>query len=150
MTEHDDTSEPDKGARVPHPALRLLVPFAVGAAASAGAIVASLIVRERKEQLALQQPVTPLEHDGWWNSDDSSPLAYAHPTVLFIETDDKGADGVVSSVTIVDSWDRRSRGRVVQPYARIQPEWPTGARIVVDAETGDLLQTLRAPGMLQS
>lgn len=116
-----------------HPLARIAAPLVIGAAAAAGAIVGSLIARDRAERTPIGAPQAPLAIHGWWDCDDSSPLAYAHPAVLFVDT---------ASGTIVDSWDRRTRSRVVDAVARWSPEWPERALIVVDATSGDLLQTI--------
>lgn len=116
-----------------NPIIRIAVPIAVGAAAAAGAIVGTLIARDRAGRMPIGAPEAPLTIHGWWDSDDSSPLAYSHPAVLFVDT---------ASGTIVDSWDRRSRSRVHDATSRRSPEWPQRALIVVDAVSGDLLQTI--------
>lgn len=121
-----------------NPLIRLAIPFAIGALASAGAIVGATLVRERREQLSLGTPAVPLAYDGWWNSDQSSPLAYAHPAVLFVDA---------GSGTLLDSWDRRSRARVHSPVVSRRSEWPADGVIVVDAGSGDLLHVLQTAGM---
>lgn len=120
---------------MPHPLARIAAPIAIGAAAAAGAIVGTLIARDRLRQGSIDAPQAPLALHGWWDSDESSPLAYAHPAVLFIDT---------ATGRLVDSWDRRRRGRVEDAVVRPSAEWPDRALIVVDAASGDLLQTISA------
>ncbi|MFC7431731.1 MULTISPECIES: hypothetical protein [unclassified Agrococcus] len=124
---------------MPHPLARLIVPVIVGAAAGVGAIVAQgALVRRGPAQPSLGAPERPLPFRGWWSSDESSPMAYAHPAVVFVD----GATG-----TVVDSWDRRTRSRV--PNARVvgSEHLATDGISVLDASTGDVLQTLPVEGM---
>lgn len=119
------------------PLIRIAAPLLVGALAGVGAIVASTLTRERRQQLELAPPPRPLAVEGWWSSDASSPLAHAHPAVLIVDADTAG---------LVDSWDRRIRDRVHHPVVRRTPEWPARGLIVVDAATGDLLAVPGLPG----
>jgi len=124
---------------MPHPLSRLVAPVIVGVAAGIGAIVAqSVLVRRAPAQPSLGAPERPLAFDGWWSSDASSPMAYAHPAVLFVD----GGTGA-----IVDSWDRRTRSRVANPRIVGSEPLPTDAISVLDASTGDVLQTLPVEGM---
>lgn len=111
------------------PLIRIAAPLLVGTLAAVGAIVAGSLNRERGLRELSPAP-RPLAVEGWWSSDASSSLAHAHPAVLIIDAD---------SARLVDSWDRRSRGRVHRPVVRRTPEWPAAGLIVVDAATGDLL-----------
>ncbi|MFA4840357.1 MAG: hypothetical protein WC580_01465 [Agrococcus sp.] len=115
------------------PLIRVVAPLIVGAAAGIGAIIGATLTRERKQHLELESAPRPLAVEGWWSSDASSSLAHAHPAVLIVDAD---------SARLVDSWDRRSRGRVHRPVVRRTPEWPSTGLIVVDAATGDLLTVL--------
>ncbi|QCR20545.1 hypothetical protein [Agrococcus sp. SGAir0287] len=124
---------------MPHPLGRLVAPVIVGVAAGIGAVVAqSMLTRRGPAQPSLGAPERPLPFEGWWSSDASSPMAYAHPAVLFV-------DG--GSRTVVDSWDRRTRSRVPNPRIVGSEPLPTDAIAVLDASTGDVLQTLHTPGM---
>lgn len=115
--------------------IRVAAPLLVGVAAGIGAIVGATRTRERKH-LELEAATQPLVVDGWWSSDASSSLAHAHPAVLIVDAD---------SARLVDSWDRRARGRVQRPVVRRTPEWPATGLIVVDAATGDLLTVVSEP-----
>lgn len=115
------------------PLIRVVAPLIVGAAAGIGAIIGATLTRERKQHLELESAPRPLAVEGWWSSDASSSLAHAHPAVLIVDAD---------TARLVDSWDRRSRGRVHRPVVRRTPEWPATGLIVVDAATGDLLTVL--------
>jgi hypothetical protein len=117
--------------------IRVAAPLIVGVAAGVGAIVGATLTRDRKQHLELESAPAPLAVEGWWSSDASSSLAHAHPAVLIIDAD---------TTRLVDSWDRRSRGRVHQPVVRRTPEWPATGLIVVDAATGDLLTVLDERG----
>lgn len=119
------------------PLIRVAAPLLVGVAAGIGAIVGATLTRDRKLQLELESAPRPLAVEGWWSSDASSSLAHAHPAVLIVDAD---------TAQLVDSWDRRTRGRVHRPVVRRTPEWPAVGRIVVDAATGDLLTVLGEPG----
>lgn len=119
------------------PLFRVAGPLLIGVAAAAGAIVGVTLSRERTQHLELESAPRPLAVEGWWSSDASSSLAHAHPAVLIVDADTAG---------LVDSWDRRTRGRVHRPVVRRTPEWPTAGLIVVDAATGDLLTVLSEPG----
>ncbi len=124
---------------MPHPLARVIVPVIVGVAAGIGAVVAQAsLVRRGPTQPSLGAPERPLPFHGWWSSDESSPMAYAHPAVVFV-------DGATR--TVVDSWDRRTRSRV--PNARVVGSEPlsTDGISVLDAATGDVLQTLPLEGM---
>ena len=124
---------------MPHPLARIVVPVVVGVAAGVGAIVAqTALLRRGPVQPSLGAPERPLAFHGWWSSDDSSPMAYAHPAVLFVD----GATG-----TIVDSWDRRTRARVPNPRVVGSEPLSIDAISVLDASTGDVLQTLPVEGM---
>lgn len=118
---------------MPNPLIRIAAPLIVGALAGAGAIVAGVLTRDRRQQLALSPAARPLAVEGWWSSDASSSLAHAHPAVLIVDAD---------TATLIDSWDRRIRDRVARPVVRRTPEWPAHGSIVVDAATGDLLTVL--------
>ncbi len=115
--------------------IRVAAPLLVGVAAGIGAIVGATLTRERK-LLELEAPPRRLAVEGWWSSDASSSLAHAHPAVLIVDAD---------TAQLVDSWDRRTRGRVHRPVVRRTPEWPTAGLIVVDAATGDLLTVVSEP-----
>ena len=115
------------------PLIRVAAPLIVGVAAGIGAIIGATLTRERKQHLELESAPRPLAVEGWWSSDASSSLAHAHPAVLIVDAD---------SARLVDSWDRRTRGRVHRPVVRRTPEWPAIGLIVVDAATGDLLTVL--------
>jgi hypothetical protein len=117
--------------------IRVAAPLIVGVAAGVGAIVGATLTRDRKQHLELESAPTPLAVEGWWSSDASSSLAHAHPAVLIVDAD---------TARLVDSWDRRTRGRVHQPVVRRTPEWPATGLIVVDAATGDLLTVLDERG----
>ncbi len=117
--------------------IRVAAPLLVGAAAAVGAIVGATLTRERRQHLELESAPRPLAVKGWWSSDASSSLAHAHPAVLIVDAD---------TARLVDSWDRRSRGRVHRPVVRRTPEWPATGLIVVDAATGDLLTVLDERG----
>lgn len=123
---------------MPHPLARFVAPVIVGVAAGVGAVVAqAVLVRRAPAQPSLGSPERPLPFHGWWSSDASSPMAYAHPAVLFVDGETR---------TIVDSWDRRTRSRVTNP--RLVGSEPLSIAIsVVDATTGDVLQTLPVEGM---
>lgn len=124
---------------MPHPLARFVAPVIVGVAAGVGAIVAqTALVRRAPAQPSLGAPERPLPFHGWWSSDASSPMAYAHPAVLFV-------DG--ASRTVVDSWDRRTRSRVANPRVVGSEPLSSEAISVVDATTGDVLQTLPVEGM---
>lgn len=120
-----------------NPLFRIAAPLLVGALAGVGAIVASTLTRDRREQLQLSPAPRPLAVEGWWSSQASSSLAHAHPAVLIVDAD---------TATLVDSWDRRIRDRVPNPVVRRTPEWPTAGLLVVDAATGDLLTVVDEPG----
>ena len=81
------------------------------------------------EDPALAAAVLEIEahvaHDGW----DQPARLYA----------------LVDTAQLVDSWDRRTRGRVHRPVVRRTPEWPMAGLIVVDAATGDLLTVVSEP-----
>lgn len=115
------------------PLIRIAAPLLVGALAGVGAIVAGALTRERTQQGALAPAARPLAVMGWWSADTSSSLAHAHPAVLIVDAD---------TAALVDSWDRRIRGRVQHPVVRRTPEWPSAGLIVVDAATGDLLTVI--------
>ena len=115
--------------------IRVAAPLIVGVAAGIGAIVGATLTRERK-LLQLEAAPKRLAVEGWWSSDASSSLAHAHPAVLIVDAD---------TAQLVDSWDRRSRGRVHHPVVRRTPEWPATGLIVVDAATGDLLTMVSEP-----
>ena len=124
---------------MPHPLGRLVAPVIVGVAAGIGAIVAqSVLVRRAPAQPSLDAPERPLAFEGWWSSQTSSPMGYAHPAVLFV-------DG--STRAIVDSWDRRTRSRVANPRVIGSEPLVEDAISVLDASTGDVLQTLPVGGM---
>lgn len=124
---------------MPHPLARIVAPVIVGVAAGIGAVVAqAVLVRRAPAQPSLGAPERPLPFEGWWSSDASSPMAYAHPAVLFV-------DGATRSV--VDSWDRRTRSRVPNPRVVGSEPLSTDAISVLDATTGDVLQTLPVEGM---
>ncbi|WP_144721746.1 hypothetical protein [Agrococcus jejuensis] len=124
---------------MPHPLARLVAPVIVGVAAGIGAVVAqSVLVRRAPAQPSLGAPERPLPFQGWWSSDASSPMAYAHPAVLFV-------DGATR--TVVDSWDRRTRTRVPNPRVVGSEHLSIGGISVLDATTGDVLQTLPVEGM---
>lgn len=124
---------------MPHPLARLVAPVIVGVAAGIGAVVAqAVLVRRAPAQPSLGAPERPLRFHGWWSSDASSPMAYAHPAVLFV-------DGTTR--TVVDSWDRRTRSRVPNPRVVGAEPLPPDAVSVLDAATGDVLQTLPVEGM---
>lgn len=116
-----------------NPLIRIAGPLLVGALAGVGAIVAGSLSRQRGQQLALAPAARPLTVEGWWSADTSSSLAHAHPAVLIVDAD---------TAALVDSWDRRIRGRVHHPVVRRTPEWPATGLIVVDAATGDLLTVI--------
>lgn len=117
------------------PLIRIAAPLLVGALAGIGAIVAGALTREQKQH-ALGTGPRPLAVEGWWSSDASSSLAYAHPEVLIVDAD---------SARLIDSWDRRAHDRVQHPVVRRTPEWPPAGLIVVDAATGDLLSVVSGP-----
>ncbi|GAA2176415.1 hypothetical protein GCM10009846_30140 [Agrococcus versicolor] len=124
---------------MPHPLARLVAPVIVGVAAGIGAVVAqSVLVRRGPVQPSLGAPERPLAFQGWWSSNESSPMAYAHPAVVFVD----GATG-----TVVDSWDRRTRSRVANPRVVGSEPLSTDAISVLDATTGDVLQALPVEGM---
>ncbi|SDH55272.1 hypothetical protein [Agrococcus jejuensis] len=124
---------------MPHPLARFVAPVIVGVAAGIGAVVAqAVLVRRAPAQPSLGAPERPLPFQGWWSSDASSPMAYAHPAVLFV-------DGATR--TVVDSWDRRTRTRVPNPRVVGSEPLVIDAISVLDASTGDVLQTLPVEGM---
>ncbi len=112
---------------------RILVPLGFAVAAGAATAATALLSRTRHTTATLDAPKRPLALHGWWDADDASPLAYAHPAVLFVDA---------ASGALLDSWDRRSRMRVVAPYIRRVAAWPASGIVVLDADSGDLLASL--------